>query len=269
MPFSDLDGYETGHFDRVYQHLIKPACLDAGLEPVRGDEVKTTNYIALDILQRILSSDIVVCDLSGKNPNVMYELGVRQAFDLPVVLLKDRRTERVFDIQGLRTLDYTETLRVDSVSDDRKALADTISATLKLETHEVNSLVSLLGVQKAALGKPTKVSGETALILSALKDVSARLSAVEETSGRSSFGSLSRSVTVTRKQPPEKITLRTGKSLTVGQEIYAESSGGSLSALGTLVGADQNGLILQPKKGGAYTLSTDDPRFENVTDIPF
>lgn len=262
-----MEGYETGHFDRVYEHLIKPACIDAGLDPVRGDEVKSTNYIALDILQRILSSDVVVCDLSGKNPNVMYELGVRQAFDLPVVLIKDRRTERVFDIQGLRTLDYTDSLRVDSVGEDRKSLAEAISATLKLESHEVNSLVSLLGVQKATVGKGTKVSAETALVLSALKDVSSRLSAVEAANTRPSPGIVYRANAEARR--PEKVVTRSGKSLSIGADVYVEGPGGTYSSLGTLVGADQNGLILQPKKGGSYTLSNDDPRFDKLTDIPF
>jgi len=269
MPFSDCEGYDSGHFDRVYEHLIKPSCLDAGVEPVRGDEVKSTNYIALDILQRILQSDLVVCDLSAKNPNVMYELGVRQAFDLPVVLLKDRRTERVFDIQGLRTLDYTESLRVDSIAVDRKNLAATISATLQLETHEVNSLVGLLGIQKAKLGSPTKMSLETALILSAIKDVSGRLSAVEEASGHISQVTMARAIANTRRNAPGKVQIRPGTTLTVGEEIFLEEATGSTTTLGTLVGVDQRGLILQPKMGGAYTLSKDDPRFERVTDIPY
>ena len=68
MPFSDMEGYESGHFSRVYEHLIRPACVTAGVEPVRGDEVKGTNYIAIDILQRILKSDIVICDLSVLTP---------------------------------------------------------------------------------------------------------------------------------------------------------------------------------------------------------
>jgi len=54
------------------------------------------------IIQRIVDSEMVLCDYSAKNPNVMYELGVRHAFNKPVALVKDKTTDKVFDIQGLR-----------------------------------------------------------------------------------------------------------------------------------------------------------------------
>jgi hypothetical protein len=269
MPFSDMEGYESGHFGRVYEHLIRPACVAAGVEPVRGDEVKGTNYIAIDILQRILKSDIVICDLSGKNANVMYELGIRQAFDLPVVLLKDKKTERVFDIQGLRTLDYVESLRIDSVEQDRESLAETISATLKREDHEVNSLVSLLGIQKATLGSPTEVSGETALILASLKDISARLATVEEVGiRRASVPSMVRLMAQNRKAEKDKVVMPGGGTLTVGEEVYDLSSRNH-SAIGLLVAVNRDGLTIQPKVGGPFIIPPDDPRFDKLNDLPF
>jgi len=269
MPFSDMDGYESGHFGRVYEHLIRPACVASGVEPVRGDEVKGTNYIAIDILQRILKSDIVICDLSGKNANVMYELGIRQAFDLPVVLLKDKRTERVFDIQGLRTLDYVESLRIDSVEQDRKSLAQAISATLKLEAHEVNSLVSLLGIERATLGKPTEVSAETALILSSLKDISARLATVEEVGLRRTSGmSMAQVVAQMRKTGKETVGIPGGGTLTVGDQVFDFSSGNA-TALGFLVAVNRDGFTIQPVGGDAFILPPDDPRFGKLRTLPF
>ena len=269
MPFSDMEGYESGHFGRVYEHLIRPACVAAGVEPVRGDEVKGTNYIAIDILQRILNSDIVICDLSGKNANVMYELGIRQAFDLPVVLLKDKRTERVFDIQGLRTLDYVESLRIDSVEQDRKSLAQAISATLKLEAHEVNSLVSLLGIEKATLGSPTEVSAETALVLASLKDISARLAIVEEVGLRRTSGtSMAQVVAQMRKAGKETVGMPGGGTLTVGEQVFDISSR-NLTALGLLVAVNRDGLTIQPEGGDPFILPPDDPRFCKLSNVPF
>src|SRR5690606_2614334 len=115
MPISDIPEYPAGHFQRVYEHLIWPACQQAGVTPLRADEVKSTNFIVLDILQRIVQMPIAICDLSGRNPNVLYELGIRQAFNLPVVLIQDKRTDRIFDIQGIRTVSYDDNLRVDVV----------------------------------------------------------------------------------------------------------------------------------------------------------
>src|SRR3954468_2442510 len=95
MPISDADGYEPGHFGRVYEHLLKPAIVQAGFVPVRADDANKTDYIVVGIIQKIVESAMVLCDFSGKNANVMYELGIRHAFNKPVVLVKDKRTEKV------------------------------------------------------------------------------------------------------------------------------------------------------------------------------
>ena len=104
MPISDPEEYDTGHFRRVYDHLIVPSCEKAGFNPVRADEVKKTNHIVLDVLKKIVESEMVLCNLSSKNPNVLYELGIRQAFNLPVTIIKDKSTSRIFDIQGIRDI---------------------------------------------------------------------------------------------------------------------------------------------------------------------
>src|SRR5690606_20324262 len=117
MPISDQPGYDVGHFKRVYEHIIKPACAEAGFHPVRADDVHKTNHIALDIVKKVVESDMAICDLSGKNPNVLYELGIRQAFNKPVTIIKDSKTERIFDIQGFRDVEYDENLRIDNVQE--------------------------------------------------------------------------------------------------------------------------------------------------------
>ena len=179
MPISDAVDYEQGHFKRVYDHIIKPTCEKINLKPIRADDVKSTNVIILDILKKIIESKIVICDLSSRNPNVLYELGIRQAFDLPVVLIKDSRTERIFDIQGIRTVDYSEGLRVDTVEKDIDSIAKAIKATLDSEDHDVNSLIKILSINKAEIGEKTELSQEGSLIVEALRDIRERISSVE------------------------------------------------------------------------------------------
>ncbi|WP_347921780.1 hypothetical protein [Pontimicrobium sp. SW4] len=180
MPISDSIDYPEGHFSRVYQHLIKPACEQANYEPLRADDVKKTNYIAIDVIRRIIESDMVICDLSSQNPNVLYELGIRQAFDKPVVLIKDSKTKRIFDIQGFRDFEYDGTLRVDSVQKEIKKLNEIITSTSKKEIEDVNSLVSLLGIKSAALGESKEISPESKLILNSLGEIEKRISSMED-----------------------------------------------------------------------------------------
>ena len=179
MPISDSDDYEPGHFKRVYEYIIKPAGLECGYEMVRADEVAKSNYIVIDILRKILDSDLVICDLSNRNPNVLYELGIRQAFNKPTVLIKDSATQRIFDIQGLRCAEYDETLRVDSVKTGVERLSSTIRDTESLNSGDVNSIIQLLAIQPAEEPKAKEISPDTGVILSAINDVSSRLSIIE------------------------------------------------------------------------------------------
>ncbi len=177
MPISDQDGYQPGHFKRVYEYIIKPACLNAGYHATRADDVAETNLIALDIVKRIVDSDMAICDLSSKNPNVMYEAGIRQAFDYPVVFIKDFVTPRIFDIQGFRDVSYDESLRVDTIESAVSSLTQALIATDE-KKEGVNSLISLLGITAAKVSTK-EISVETDLILNAIKALESRIAKVE------------------------------------------------------------------------------------------
>lgn len=145
MPISDPDGYEGGHFRRVYEDLFKPACEFAGYNAIRADDVTQTSLIHLDILKQLIQAPMALCDLSSRNPNVLFELGLRQAFDRPTVLVQESGTPRIFDIAPLRILDYLPALKYREVVKDQKAISAALKST-KSSTAEgdVNSLVRLL-----------------------------------------------------------------------------------------------------------------------------
>ncbi|MBK8635274.1 MAG: hypothetical protein IPN72_17600 [Saprospiraceae bacterium] len=79
MPIGNKEGYKDLVILKEYTHLIKPAVIKAGFDPLRADDIKTTNHIVLDIIRKIIDSDMALCDLSSQNPNVLYELGIRQS----------------------------------------------------------------------------------------------------------------------------------------------------------------------------------------------
>ena len=170
MPISDVEGYDAGHFDRVYEHLIKPACEAAGFNAIRADKNNKSNYIVVDILKQIINSDIAICDLSARNSNVFFELGLRQAFNLKTVLIKDQKTPRSFDISGLRCIDYSETLRVDDVKKNVEQISKSLKETYEAKDGDVYSLVQLLAVEgPAKLPSNIKLSDDSSIILSEIK----------------------------------------------------------------------------------------------------
>lgn len=152
MPISDPEGYESGHFARVYQQMLAPACERAGYRPVRADDVRETNLIHLDVLRRLVDSPVVLCDLSARNPNVFFELGLRQAFDKPVVLVQELGTPRIFDVALLRITPYRPARIYDEVLEDQARIAEAIVATVESSRRNdgVNSIVRMLGLIRPA-----------------------------------------------------------------------------------------------------------------------
>lgn len=146
MPISAQSGYEPEHFTLVYEDIIKPAIKAAGMIPVRADETANTNLIQLDILRKVIESDIAICDMSSKNPNVFYELGVRQAFDKPTVLMIDDETAAPFDVSSLRYVDYKRGMKFRDVKSAIEKLKVTLIDTYhkREDRSEINSLIRLL-----------------------------------------------------------------------------------------------------------------------------
>lgn len=153
MPIADHPDYETGHFDRVYEYLIKPACIKSGYEPRRADDNKASNMIMFDILKKIMDCDMAICDLSSKNANVFYELGLRQAFNKKTILITDGRENAPFDIAAFRYVRYSPSLRIDSVINDTRAIAEMLNETENAPDDDVNSIVKLLQIQPAHVEK--------------------------------------------------------------------------------------------------------------------
>ncbi|GAA3410800.1 hypothetical protein ACFFNY_20865 [Paenibacillus hodogayensis] len=184
MPIADTDGYEKGHFSRVYHHIIKPACEMAGFIATRADDVKNTNMIILDIIKKIVNADMVVCDLSSRNPNVMYELGIRQAFNLPVALIKDSSTNRIFDISSLRDVEYDSSLRIDTVTVAVANISNAITATYENKS-DTNSLIQLLGINAAKIPDKMELNPDTSILLNAIEGLSQSIrNSIENTETR-------------------------------------------------------------------------------------
>jgi hypothetical protein len=181
MPISDPQDYEDGHFQHVYRDIIIPACMKAGFKPVRADEIKESNLIQLDILERFLDADMAICDLSSRNPNVLFELALRQAFDRPVALIQEEGTPPIFDIAPFRYVTYRRRLMYCEVLEDQENVAAIISKTYESYQNRegVNSIVKLLAIRRSAsipiLNKDDTNSSINRLILLQLENLSERI----------------------------------------------------------------------------------------------
>jgi hypothetical protein len=100
MPFSGLVG-------SYYQLIYEPAIRKAGLVPVRADaDIFGTGKIIDQIWEGINAAKVLVAELTTRNPNVFYELGLAHALDKPVVLVSSNETDVPFDLKHIRVIYY-------------------------------------------------------------------------------------------------------------------------------------------------------------------
>lgn len=185
MPISALDGLPAEHWLEV-QNIIKEAV--SAIEEPRfiarlvsdSDEI---GVIQKRIVQSLYNSDIIVCDVSGKNPNVMFELGLRLAFDKPTVIIKDDKTDYSFDTGIIEHVPYPRDLRFTKIVDFERRLAEKIVATYRAAQSDPNHSPFLknFGQFKVASLNETEVSSDK-VILEMLSDLQRDMAALKSRS---------------------------------------------------------------------------------------
>ncbi len=94
-------------FDPVHE-AIKAACGALGLTPRRVDEIYRPAKIMDDIFLTIAQSRAVVSDLTGRNPNVLYETGLAHALGRDVVTIVQNDQDVPFDLKHIRFIKYLQ-----------------------------------------------------------------------------------------------------------------------------------------------------------------
>jgi hypothetical protein len=160
MPIRDYSDRPEGHFLKVYRQIFQPACKKAGYEARRADDFKETSDINIDVLDQLLGAPMCLCDLSAHNPNVLFELGIRMAFNKPVTICQENGTDRIFDISTIRYTPYRKGRIHDEVLDDVKSIAEALVATRESagEAKPMNSITYLLALKQVATVPATETS---------------------------------------------------------------------------------------------------------------
>lgn len=148
MPFSEkTSAYPAGYFDVVLKHLITPAAVKANFN-ARTAKKAGSEVIQSTIVNDLDAADLVIVDLTEHNPNVLFELGMRIAFNKPVCLIRAKGTPPIFDIDHmLRVYDYNSCLWPSTLEIDIPALADHITETWKNKDKD-RSYLSILKENK-------------------------------------------------------------------------------------------------------------------------
>jgi hypothetical protein len=155
------DGYAQGHFNRVFQYIIVPACRYAGFSASRADDPGASEA-PLDMLNTIIDSEMVICDLSGGNAHGLYGFAIREALRLPVILIRDMKSKSV----DVHEFEYDDSLRIDTVEQEIETLGKALNEAFA-NKGEPNATLNRLGIGAAALPAPSQ---ETAAATEVIED---------------------------------------------------------------------------------------------------
>ncbi len=128
MPISAIDNCTADHWIDV-REILEASISEAGFDPQLVSDSDDSGIIQNRIIQNIYTDPILVCDVSGKNPNVMFELGMRLAFDRPTIIVKDEKTDYSFDTAPIEHLAYPRDLHYAQIVEFRKTLQDKVRGT--------------------------------------------------------------------------------------------------------------------------------------------
>lgn len=100
MPFSSTDTCTEEEWTWIFENVLKPAVEDAGLDYECRRSSATRGNIVADILRDLQEAYVVIADLTDRNVNVFYELGVRHSFSDRSIILAQRQEDIPFDLHA-------------------------------------------------------------------------------------------------------------------------------------------------------------------------
>ena len=108
--------------DNVYKYLIAPVCEELGYKPVRVDHVNAVDNINATIINYLKTAPMVIADMTDHNPNAFYELGFRQALELPLIPIIRVGERLPFDVMTTRTVFYdTDVSKIEESKENLKS----------------------------------------------------------------------------------------------------------------------------------------------------
>jgi hypothetical protein len=127
MQVGSEDSPDRQRANDIYDYIIRPTVEGFALEPYRADLDATPGAIVPRIISELLAARVVIADLTGRNPNVYYELGIVHSFARPLICLADTARSLPFDTKDERII------RLGELVDGRLAMSDGEKAKRQLQ----------------------------------------------------------------------------------------------------------------------------------------
>lgn len=175
MPISSIDGCSPDHWLEILS-ILKEVATEAGFEPNLVSDADEIGIIQKRIIQNVYNSDIIICDVSCKNPNVMFELGMRLAFDKATVVIKDDVTDYSFDTGVIEHIGYPRDLRFYKIIEFKDNLKKKLISTHEksIKDPDYSTFLKNFGEYKIVQLEEKEISSDK-YILNSLEEIKVEL----------------------------------------------------------------------------------------------
>lgn len=140
-PIGEAESDTRKRSDQILKHIIAPAAKSCGYNAIRADQISEPGIITSQVIQHIVDDPLVIADLTGRNPNVFYELAIRHAIKKPLVQIIKKGEAIPFDVAGTRTV-HVDHHDLDSVEEAKDEIIKQIKATEK-DAGDVDTPISV------------------------------------------------------------------------------------------------------------------------------
>lgn len=147
----------------VIESTIKPVLHEYGFNDIKpAYEINISGMINTQIINRIIDDDLVIANLTGNNPNVMYELCLRHVVAKPIIHICENGTSLPFDIKNNRTIFYeNDMLGVEELKNNLGNFIEEIDFNTE---YKDNPIYNAYRVSKLFKDAPSSGSYETELL---------------------------------------------------------------------------------------------------------
>ncbi len=185
-PIGDSNSTIRRSTDGLLEAVIKPVLRSQSYEVAVAHEIAESGSITKQVIEHLLSDDLVIANLTGTNPNVMYELAVRHAKRMPVVQLAEEGTRLPFDISDERTVFYSNDML--GVEELKKKLSKAVKTTVESKEPPDNPIFRAISATTIKL--TVDASTMEAYLISQVESLNTQMSfLVDQTRSKRPYGS--------------------------------------------------------------------------------
>ncbi len=140
-PIGDEGSDTRERSDQVLKHIITAPVKQLGYTVIRADKISEPGIITTQIIEHIVDAELVIADLTDKNPNVFYELAIRHAIRKPLVQMIKKGEVIPFDVAATRIIQF-DLHNLDSVASAKDEISSQVKS-LEAGNSEVHNPISV------------------------------------------------------------------------------------------------------------------------------